>query len=90
MRLIPAAKRIGREITAQNDTLPVAVAAPAVSAKLGWKGGFFEFLNEKLDFGVLGYIIVGMFLAAWLVSAALWKLRRVEERYGGAVDGQET
>ncbi len=56
-----------------------------VSAKLGWKGGFFEFLNEKLDFGVLGYIIVGMFLLAWIGSVLIWKFRRVEERYGDRV-----
>jgi high-affinity nickel permease len=34
---------------------------------------------------VLGYIIVGMFLGAWLVSVVLWKIRRVEDRYGGAI-----
>jgi nickel/cobalt transporter (NiCoT) family protein len=56
-----------------------------LSGKLGWKGPFFTFLNQRLDFGVLGYIIVGMFLGAWLVSVVLWKIRRVEDRYGGAI-----
>ena len=35
-----------------------------------------------LDFGVLGYLIVGLFLLAWALSVALWKLGRIEERYG--------
>jgi high-affinity nickel-transport protein len=35
-----------------------------------------------LDFGVLGYLIVGMFLLAWAVAVALWKIGHVEERYG--------
>jgi nickel/cobalt transporter (NiCoT) family protein len=53
-----------------------------LSRKLGWHGPVFDFLNQRIDFGVLGYLIVGMFLAAWLGSVVLWKLRRVEERYG--------
>jgi nickel/cobalt transporter (NiCoT) family protein len=36
----------------------------------------------NLDFGVLGYLIVGMFLVAWGLSAALWKFGHIEERYG--------
>jgi high-affinity nickel-transport protein len=35
-----------------------------------------------LDFGALGYLIVGMFLLAWGLSFALWKFGRMEERYG--------
>jgi high-affinity nickel-transport protein len=34
-----------------------------------------------LDFGVLGYIIVGMFIFAWGLSFALWKFGRLEQRY---------
>jgi nickel/cobalt transporter (NiCoT) family protein len=56
-----------------------------LSGKLGWKGPLFDFLNNRLDFGVLGYIIVGMFLAAWIGSVLLWKLRRVEERHGDRI-----
>src|SRR6266511_461433 len=53
-----------------------------LSDRLGWQGAFFEFLNERLDFGLIGYLIVGLFLGAWLLSVVLWRLRRVEERYG--------
>ena len=41
---------------------------------------FFDFVAE-LDFGVTGYVIVGLFLLAWGLSVALWKFGRVEERY---------
>ncbi len=34
-----------------------------------------------LDFGVLGYLIVGMFLLAWGLSVAVWKLNSFESRY---------
>jgi high-affinity nickel-transport protein len=53
-----------------------------LSDRLGWQGAFFRFLNERLEFGLIGYLIVGLFLGAWLLSVALWRLRRVEERYG--------
>jgi nickel/cobalt transporter (NiCoT) family protein len=43
-------------------------------------GPLFDFV-AALDFGVLGYIIVGMFLLAWGLSVAYWKLGRIEERY---------
>jgi len=35
----------------------------------------------SLDFGVLGYLIVGLFLLAWALSVAVWKLGRMETRY---------
>jgi len=47
---------------------------------LGLKGPFFEFVGG-LEFGFLGYLIVGLFLAAWGLSVAWWKFGRIEERY---------
>jgi nickel/cobalt transporter (NiCoT) family protein len=35
----------------------------------------------NLDFGVLGYLIVGMFLLAWGASLAYWKLGRLDQRF---------
>ncbi|MEP6634807.1 MAG: hypothetical protein ABJA62_11425, partial [Luteimonas sp.] len=48
---------------------------------LGLKGPFFDFIGG-LDFGVLGYVIVGIFLAAWAISVAYWKFGRIQQRYG--------
>jgi high-affinity nickel-transport protein len=39
----------------------------------------------RLEFGALGYVIVGLFLVGWGLSVALWKFRRIEQRYGGPV-----
>jgi nickel/cobalt transporter (NiCoT) family protein len=33
----------------------------------------------RVDFGSLGYVIVGLFLLAWGSSVAVWKLSRIEE-----------
>jgi high-affinity nickel-transport protein len=55
-----------------------------VSARLALSGGFWEWLGA-LDFGVLGYAIVGLFVLTWLVSVLIWKTRRIEERWGRLV-----
>jgi high-affinity nickel-transport protein len=39
-------------------------------------------LVASLDFSVLGYLIVGMFLLAWGLSVTLWKYGHIEKRYG--------
>jgi high-affinity nickel-transport protein len=89
-------RKIWYNITTTGLSVAVALVIGTIeilqvlSAKFGWKGPFFDFLDDKLDFGVLGYIIVGMFLAAWLGSVLLWKVRRVEERYGDRIAHAET
>ena len=84
-------RKIWYNITTTGLSVAVALLIGSIeilqvlSDRPGWKGSFFEFLNDKLDFGVLGYIIVAMFLLAWIGSVLLWKVRRVEERYGDRV-----
>jgi nickel/cobalt transporter (NiCoT) family protein len=48
---------------------------------LDLKGPFVD-LVAGIDFGILGYMIVGTFLLAWGISAAVWKFGRIEERFG--------
>jgi high-affinity nickel-transport protein len=55
-----------------------------VSTKLNVQNAFFDWLNG-LDFETLGYAIVGIFLVTWVGSVVLFKVRRIEERYGGLV-----
>jgi high-affinity nickel-transport protein len=45
----------------------------------GLSGPFFDRV-AAIDFGLLGYAIVGLFLLAWGLSVAVWKVGRVEER----------
>lgn len=51
--------------------------AQLLVALLGLKGRPFDWI-AAIDFGSLGYLLVGLFLAAWLLSMAWWKLARVE------------
>jgi nickel/cobalt transporter (NiCoT) family protein len=43
-------------------------------------GPVFDLIAD-LNFGVLGYLIVGMFLLAWGLSVAFWKFGHIEQRY---------
>ena len=54
------------------------------SAKFGLEDGFWGFLNN-IDFGTLGYAIVGLFVLTWATSIVLWRVRRIEERWNAYV-----
>jgi high-affinity nickel-transport protein len=43
----------------------------------------------RLDLSKLGYLVVGLFVAAWAVSVTVWKTRRVEERWGRLLRPEE-
>jgi len=51
----------------------IQVAGP----ELGLTGGVFAWV-EDLDFGDLGYVVVGLFVAAWAVSFGAWKLLKLD------------
>ncbi|MCS7462294.1 HoxN/HupN/NixA family nickel/cobalt transporter [Paenibacillus doosanensis] len=51
-----------------------------LSDKLQLEGSFFLWINE-LDFGDFGYLLVALFLLAWIVSVTVWKVMKVEQRY---------
>lgn len=58
----------------------VELAQVAIEA-LGLSGPGFD-LIAGIDFGIMGYVIVGLFLLAWALSVLLWKYGRAEERLG--------
>jgi high-affinity nickel-transport protein len=52
----------------------------ALGQGLGLGGSFWSWLGA-LDFGALGYSIVGLFVATWIVALALWWWGHIEERW---------
>jgi high-affinity nickel-transport protein len=55
-----------------------------VSGELGWGGPVWGWL-DGLDFETLGFGIVALFLGAWLIAMAIYRLKRYEEvGFGGA------
>ncbi|WP_198954439.1 HoxN/HupN/NixA family nickel/cobalt transporter [Kineosporia sp. R_H_3] len=43
----------------------------------------------EVDLGKIGYFIVGSFVAAWLFSVVLWRVRRYEQRLPDGIDATE-
>lgn len=42
--------------------------------------GFWDWL-ANLDFNLIGYFIVGLFVATWAVALAVWRFGRIEEKW---------
>ncbi|MDX6688823.1 MAG: nickel/cobalt transporter (NiCoT) family protein [Solirubrobacteraceae bacterium] len=51
-----------------------------LSSKLSLTGGFWDWLAD-LDFNLIGYFIVGLFVATWVIALAVWRLGRIEEKW---------
>lgn len=51
--------------------------------KLGFQGRVWDWLGH-LELGGLGYLLVGLFVLTWGVSYGVWKVGRLEERWGSS------
>jgi len=86
-------RRIYYNITVTSLSVVVALAIgtvellQVVSMKLALTGGLWDALNA-LDFETLGYVIVALFLLMWAGSVAIWKVRRIEDRWGAMVSAK--
>jgi high-affinity nickel-transport protein len=51
-----------------------------IADKLRLEGGFWDFIGALNDnFGLIGYLIIGVFLAGWVISAVIYRLNRYDE-----------
>jgi nickel/cobalt transporter (NiCoT) family protein len=81
-------RKVYYNITVTSLSIVVALAIGTVellrvlSARFALSGGFWDWLNG-LDFETLGYAVVALFLLMWAGSVSIWKLRRIEDRWGG-------
>jgi nickel/cobalt transporter (NiCoT) family protein len=52
-----------------------------VAEQLNLSGSFWGWF-EAIDINLLGFIIVGMFLATWAIAFFVWRFGRIQERWG--------
>lgn len=52
--------------------------------QLGLHGPFWNWISG-LDLNVLGYVVVALFVATWIVALLVWRLGRIEERWTGGL-----
>ena len=83
-------RKVYYNITVTTLSVAVALAIGTVellqvfATKLGLDNGFWSWL-KSLDFGTIGYGVVGIFVVTWLISVVIWKARRIDERWGSAL-----
>ncbi|WP_274651159.1 HoxN/HupN/NixA family nickel/cobalt transporter [Paenibacillus humicola] len=51
-----------------------------ITPELGLSGGFWDWV-QNLDFGILGYVMVTVFVLSWAVSYGIWKFMKIEQRW---------
>ena len=83
-------RKVYYNITVTSLSVAVALAIGTVellqvfATKFGLDGAFWGWL-QNLDFGTIGYAVVGIFVVTWLVSIVIWKVRRIEERWSAGL-----
>src|SRR5262245_20874248 len=55
-----------------------------IADKLDLTGGIWSFTSE-LDLNTIGFVIIGIFVAVWIISLGIWKLGRIEQRWSAGV-----
>jgi high-affinity nickel-transport protein len=51
-----------------------------IASELALSGSFWNWF-EGIDLNVLGFVIVGMFLATWAIAVSVWRFGHIEERW---------
>ncbi len=51
-----------------------------LASQLNLGGGFWNWF-EHININVLGFVIVGLFIATWAIALAVWRFGRIEERW---------
>jgi high-affinity nickel-transport protein len=74
------AKAYGWAFASPVRKLYYNITVTSLSVLVALDSGFWSWLGS-LDFEVLGYAVVGLFVLAWVVATAVWRLRRIEERW---------
>jgi len=83
-------RKVYYNITVTSLSVTVALAVGSVellqvfATRFGLDTGFWGWL-DALNFENLGYGIVALFLLTWVGSVAVWKFRRIDERWGSAL-----
>jgi nickel/cobalt transporter (NiCoT) family protein len=56
-----------------------------ISSRLDLSGSFWSWF-ENVDINLLGFVIVAMFVATWVIALAIWRLGRIEERWSAHLE----
>ena len=60
-----------------------------VASELNLSGSFWNWF-ENIDINLLGFVIVGMFIATWVIALTVWRFGRIEERWSAHLEDAES
>jgi len=55
------------------------------SQELGWTANFWVWL-QNLDFNIMGFMLVGMFIVVWALAIVVWKVARLDQKDRALID----
>jgi len=73
-------------VTALSVVVAMIIGATTLGAMLGEQVGGPWRVFTRVDLEYVGYAIVLLFVLAWGVSTAVWRIGRVEERWGARLE----
>ncbi|MDQ6834562.1 MAG: HoxN/HupN/NixA family nickel/cobalt transporter [Actinomycetota bacterium] len=59
-----------------------------IATHLKLSGAFWNWL-ENIDINLLGFVIVGMFIATWAIALSVWRFGHIEERWSAHLSDSE-
>jgi high-affinity nickel-transport protein len=87
-------RKVFYNITITGLSVAVAVVIGTIElgglimSQLNLSGGFWNWF-ENININLLGFIIVGMFVATWVIAASIWRFGRIEERWSAHLTDTE-
>ncbi len=59
--------------------------AQIIAPKFGLNDGFWGWV-QGIDFGKIGYLLVGLFILTWGISYGIWKFYRIDQRWSSNIN----
>jgi high-affinity nickel-transport protein len=56
-----------------------------IASELNLSGSFWNWF-ENININFLGFVIVGMFAATWIIALSIWRFGRIEERWSASLE----
>ena len=57
------------------------------ASELNLRGSFWNWF-ENININLLGFVIVGMFVATWAIALSVWRFGRIEERWSASIQAE--
>jgi high-affinity nickel-transport protein len=87
-------RKVFYNITVTGLSVAVALVVGTIelggllAQQLNLTGSFWTWF-ENIDLNLLGFVIVGLFVATWAIAVAVWRFGRIEERWSSHLGDAE-